>query len=135
MARKKKPRPPDSMDLPMTPMIDVVFQLLIYFLVTMKPMDVTTNLDVFRPAAEKTASQQDMPKLLRISVFPNGYTLNDKEVDLTTMDDFLAKLAALDKNQTVLIMVTALSTHDRLIKVLDLCAKWGLKSLSVISTN
>ena len=39
----------------MTPMIDVVFQLLIYFIVTIKPIDVVTNLDVFRPAPDKSA--------------------------------------------------------------------------------
>ena len=44
-------------ELPMTPMIDVVFQLLIYFIVTIQPVDVLANLDVFRPSPEAKQEQ------------------------------------------------------------------------------
>ena len=35
----------EATDIPMTPMIDVVFQLLIYFLVTIQPKDGTLGTD------------------------------------------------------------------------------------------
>ena len=55
MARARKRPEGAQAELEMTPMIDVVFQLLIYFIVTTKPIDVITNLDVFRPAPDKPA--------------------------------------------------------------------------------
>ena len=61
MARKRKRPEPPPPELSMTPMVDVVFQLLIYFIVTIKPIDVITNLDVFRPAPDPKAKQDEKP--------------------------------------------------------------------------
>ncbi|MFH0880015.1 MAG: biopolymer transporter ExbD [Lentisphaerota bacterium] len=136
MARKRRRPETPPADLPMTPMIDVVFQLLIYFLVTIKPIDVMASLDVFRPSPEAKKEQLDTPpKMIRITIYPEGFSINDKPVDFKEMDRLLSKLASIDKSQTILIMCTAMSTHDGLIGVLDLCAKSGLVNLSVVSMN
>ena len=134
--RKRNKISMDNAEIPMTPMIDVVFQLLIYFIVTMKPMDVVAHLDVFRPSPESTQEKPDTPpKMIRIAIYADGYTINDKPVTPEGLDRLIMKLASFDQNQTILIMCTALSPHEKLVKVLDLCAKSGLKNLSVISTN
>jgi biopolymer transport protein ExbD len=126
----------DEAEIPMTPMIDVVFQLLIYFVVTMKPVDVVAHLDVFRPSPDPSAEQpEEKPKLIRITIFADGYTINDRQVSEADLTNLVKKLAGFDPNQTIMIMCTALSPHKRLVKVLDLCSEAGLKNLSVISTN
>ncbi|MFH0953336.1 MAG: biopolymer transporter ExbD [Verrucomicrobiota bacterium] len=136
MSRKRRSSAPPPAELPMTPMIDVVFQLLIYFLVTIHPKDVIANLDVFRPSPEAPKEQnQTPPKMIRINVFPDGYTINERPVDAAELDRLLSKLASIDKNQTILIMCAARSQHRRLIEVLDLCTKSGLVNLSVVSTS
>jgi len=120
----------------MTPMIDVVFQLLIYFLVTMKPEDVTTHLEVLRPSPESRQQRSEVPpNLVKIQIFADGYTINDKALGIDGLSDVLQKLANLDKTQTILIMASSLSQHERLVAVLDRCAEVGLNNLSVISTN
>ena len=120
----------------MTPMIDVVFQLLIYFIVTIKPVDVMAHLDVSRPSPESKQEKLDVPKnLIRIGVFYDGFSINDRPVRETDMDDLIKKLADLDRKQTILIMCSGAAPHEMLIKVLNLCAKHGLANLSVISTN
>ena len=136
MARKRKGMDAPEGELEMTPMIDVVFQLLIYFIVTIKPVDVVTNLDVFRPAPDKNAPKDaPPPQLLRLGIYPDGYTLNDNPVSLERLDERLAKMASIDASQTIMITVSANSEHGRLVKALDLCAKNGLKSLSVVSAS
>lgn len=126
----------DSGDVQMTAMIDVVFQLLIYFVVTIKPVDVISHLDVFRPSPEKKQEQlQTPPKMIRIQIYPDGFTINDRAVGVREMETLLARLAGIDTKQTIMIMATAQSRHADLVKVLDLCAKSGLQNLSVISTN
>ena len=136
MARKRKGMDAPEGELEMTPMIDVVFQLLIYFIVTIKPVDVVTNLDVFRPAPDKRA-QQDAPppQLLRVGIYQDGYSFNDAPMDLAGMDKMLGKFASIDASQTVMLTVSANSDHGALVKVLNLCAKNGLKSLSVVSAS
>ncbi len=136
MAReRKRPEVTDPV-LSMTPMIDVVFQLLIYFIVTTKPIDVITNLDVFRPAPDPNAPKdQKPPNLVRLGIYPDGYTVNDNPVTLDSLDAALGKVASIDAGQTIMITVSAASEHGRLVKALDLCAKNGLKSLSVVSAS
>jgi len=134
--KRKRVGAGETEEVPMTPMIDIVFQLLVYFIFTLKPEDVMAHLDVFRPSPEATREEtQTPPKMIRIVVFPDGYTINDRTVTLQELERLLGKLAALDREQTILIACTSMSRHESLIKVLDLCAKVGLVNLSVISTN
>ncbi len=136
MSRRRKGIVDAGAELNMTAMIDVVFQLLIFFLVTQKPIDTMANLDVFRPSPEKKQEQmQTPPKMIRIQIYADGFTINDRPVGLTELDRLLARLAGIDRNQTIMIMCAALSKHEDLVRVLDLCAKTGLVNLSVISTN
>ena len=135
MARKRRKSEAPAPELPMTPMNDVVFQLLIYFLVTIQPRDVLAHLDVFRPSPDqRQQEQQEKPKMIRILVFPDGYTINDRPVDVSELDRLLTRLAGIDRNQTILITCTAASQHERLVRVRDLCAKNRLVNLSVVST-
>ena len=136
MARKRKRPEPPPPELSMTPMIDVVFQLLIYFIVTIKPIDVITNLDVFRPAPDKDKPQDaPEPQMVRIGVYQDGYSINDNPVSDEALEKALGRLAAVDASQTIMITVSAVAEHGKLIKALDLCAKNGLRSLSVVSAS
>ena len=136
MARKRRGIDAPEGELEMTPMIDVVFQLLIYFIVTIKPVDVVTNLDVFRPAPNPNQPPDTKPpNLLRLGVYQDGYTLNDNPVSLDAMDTALARIARIDAGQTIMVTVSAFSEHGALVRALDLCAKNGLRSLSVVSAS
>lgn len=124
------------MNLPLTAMIDVVFQLLVYLIVTAKPKDVIANLDVFRPSPDhRAAPDTTPPKMIRVTIYPDGLTINDKQVSFDDLNGLMGKLAALDKNQTILITCTSKSRHENLIRVLDLCTQNGLKNLSVVSSD
>ena len=136
MARQRKRPEMAAGQLEMTPMIDVVFQLLVYFIVTIKPIDVITNLDVFRPAPDKKADpDQKPPNLVRVGVYQDGYTVNDVQATPESLDQALAKVASIDAGQTIMITVSAVSEHGQLVKALNMCAKNGLKSLSVVSAS
>ena len=136
MARKRKRPDSPAAELEMTPMIDVVFQLLIYFIVTTKPIDVITNLDVFRPAPDQKADpDQKPPNLVRVGVYQDGYTVNEVPATPELLDTALAKVASIDAGQTIMITVSAVSEHGQLVRALNMCAKNGLKSLSVVSAS
>lgn len=125
----------------MTPMIDVVFQLLIYFLVTFSTPDVLAHLDVSRPAPDKSQTEQRTPpKMIRINIYEeggreNGYSLNGRTVSRAELGSILKRLASFSRNQTVLITCAGGSEHAKLVGVLDLCAEGGLSKLSVISAE
>jgi biopolymer transport protein ExbD len=119
--------------LDMTPMIDCVFQLLIFFIISLKPEDIIAHLDVNRPQADKAAQQDQKLNLIQVGVFSDGFTLNDRNVSYATMESMMKRLADLSKTQTVVIKCALESPHSRLIEVLDLCSQVGLRNLSVMS--
>jgi len=118
----------------MTPMIDVVFQLLIFFIVTLKQEDILSHLDITRPAPDPNVKKEEQfQDLLTILVYKDGFVLRGRRVTLKALDDKLTRLASYSKKISVIINCTADSPHSRLIKLLDICAKVGLKNLSVFS--
>ena len=132
--RKRKRATGDAAQLEMTPMIDVVFQLLIFFIVTLKQEDILSHLDVSRPSPDPDAKQEEQFKdLLTITVHRYGYMLKGKVRTLTQLDRDLTRLASFSKDVSVIIRCTADSQHERLVEVLNICAKVGLKKLSVFS--
>lgn len=130
MNRERKKPGGTTADLPMTPMIDVVFQLLVFFLVALKPMDIQAHLDIHRPRG-------DVPgrpiQALRVDIGADDWRINHRPVSEAALDQFLREMGDLDPTQTVLILCSADAAHERLVKVLDLCARHGLTKLSVLS--
>jgi len=137
MARKKRRSHMNAGELNLTAMIDVAFQLLSFFIMTMKPTDVLAQLDVSRPAPDKRAIQQSKPiNVLWITILADGsFILNDRPVKKEALDLQLTQLGVFDKSQTVIVACTPKSSHGKMVEVLDLCSKAGLESLSVVSID
>ena len=134
MKKKRERRKGDAAKLEMTPMIDVVFQLLIFFIVTLKQEDILSHLDVFRPAPDPNAKKEEkLQDLLTIVIHRNGFMLKDRPASIETIEKQLTRLASYSKNISVIIKCTGDSPHAKLIQILDVCSKAGLKNLSVFS--
>jgi biopolymer transport protein ExbD len=122
-------------DIAMTPMIDVVFQLLIYFVFTFEIPDALSQLQVYRPAAPPASNTPPQPPKVRILVMNDVFVVNDVPVNNKSLEDWLFTLADVDPTQPVVIQVSRQSRHDRLMLLLDLCKKAKLESLSVFSVD
>jgi biopolymer transport protein ExbD len=133
--RRSRRRPVEDIKLDMTPMIYCVFQLLIFFLVSMKFEDIIAHLDVYRPSPDpnKPPPEVKVEDLVTIGVFMDGFTMNDRPMGPDSLDRMLGKLASYSQTQTILIKCAPDSPHQRLIELLDLCAKNKLSNLSVLS--
>ena len=139
MARKSRRKEQESPSLEMTPMIDVVFQLLVFFVFVMKPKDVLGHLDVFRPAPDPNATSDEEPDTVTIMVAnPAIYRtkpifINDRAVSPKQLEGVLLKMARFSKTQTILIKCDRASRHGDLIKVLDKCALAGMSNLNIVT--
>lgn len=134
LKRKTRRKKAEDPKLEMTPMIDVVFQLLIFFIVTLKQEDILSHLDINRPAPDPNAKKEEQPEdLLNILVYKDGFVLNGKNVSYKTLDATLLKLAKFSRNISVIIRCTGDSPHQYLMELLDVCAKARLKNLNVFS--
>ena len=134
MARKRSRSRGEAAKLEMTPMIDVVFQLLIFFIVTLKQEDILSHLDVSRPAPSDTKPEEvKEDTLLTILVFRGGYIVQGRRLTFRALDQRLHRMAKYNRNSPVVIKCTGDSPHGRLVALLDLCAKSRLENLSVFS--
>ena len=155
MGKKKRARiGVDDAEIPMSAMIDVVFLLLIYFIVTQKPIIEETLLSCDLPTPGGTPPEKP-PTLMTIGVmkmFPNPnkdpelikkdlntYYLNDAAWKLDSPDapnDLRRQLMAMgkaDPEQTIIINCGPNAYHQKLVKILDACAEANLTTLNVVN--
>lgn len=138
MARERRRNKGDTAKLEMTPMIDVVFQLLIFFIVTLKEQDILSHLDVSRPAPDPTRVPEDtVDDLLTIQIGKEGWVLNGRPYigrsGLAALDRQLARIASFSKSTSVIIKCTGESPHSFLVRVLNILAREEMTSISVFS--
>ncbi len=131
MARKEQ----DNPQLDMTPMIDVVFELIIFFVVTIKQEDIFSKLNANRPApnAAPSAASEENDNQIKIDIGPGGFVFNSRGVSLKELDRNIKQLSATSKKSTVLVRCTLDSPHKYLVDALDVCNKYGMYNLSIFS--
>jgi len=130
---KKKVKGAGGLELNMTAMCDVVFQLLIYLILTAKPPVVFANLDVSRPQADPNAKNEKIQGMVEIMVGSDAWVVQGTRVNIDGLRKAIQKMGELDKSQTVMIKCTWDSPHEKLIELLDLCSLYKLTNLSVMS--
>ncbi|MEK7994917.1 MAG: biopolymer transporter ExbD [Planctomycetota bacterium] len=129
MARRRRMVSLVAGELNLTAMIDIAFQLLAFFVITVHPVDVLSNLDVSRPSEGPPGPCVG----IRILIGSDGYSINEQPMGFRRVETLMTKLARVGRDQTVLIRCRTDSKHAQLVQALDLCAKLGMKDLSVVS--
>ena len=135
MARK----PQDNPQLDMTPMIDVVFELIIFFVVTIKQEDLFTKLNANRPApATNSSSSNESDTTVTIEIGKgrdaNGVLVyNKREVRRGELDQNLREVARTSKKTPIIVKCTEDSPHKALVDVLDICYRNQLFSVSIFT--
>ena len=117
----------------MTPMIDVVFQLLIFFVVTLKQEDILAKLMASRPAPDPNAKPDQQPDLIDITVHKHGFIFKQRAVSLEGLDRQIERYSRMSKNATVIIRCTSDSKQRDLVQAMDICSKYKMKNLSIFS--
>jgi len=125
----------------MTPMIDVVFELIIFFVVTIKQEDLFTKLNVNRPAPATPSSSQESDDITvtieigrRFDNSAQGVIIyNKREVSRKDLDNNLREIARTSTKTPIIVKCATDSPHKALVDVLDICYKNKLYSVSVFT--
>ena len=134
MARK----PQENPALDMTPMIDVVFELIIFFVVTIKSEDLFSRLNANRPAPSNgsSSSESDTTVTIEIGKGRNAdgvLVYNKREVRRSELDQNLREVARTSKKTPIIVKCTEDSPHKALVDVLDVCYRNELFSVSIFT--
>lgn len=127
MGRRHK-REAISMDL--TPLIDMVFLLLIFFLVTSSFKKEQLALLVKLPKAEQGAGTAKKVEQLTIELSDTEVALNGKK---TTIEELPASFQVADKTILVNLRIDGDVRYQRLVKILDLLQLNKLENVSLIT--
>lgn len=123
--------------LNITPLIDVVFLLLIFFMVT-TTFQKEAQLRIQIPEADQapTATQ---PQMLEIIIDSQGrYFLGQQEVVNTrpeTLRAAISKAAGDDRERPVMIRADARTPHQSVVTAMDVLGQLGFANLSIATTR
>jgi len=127
-------------ELQIAPLIDVVFLLLIYFMVTASLIKKEADLSFMLPAKVDVPQALDIPIEVLIEITELGDVLIEGMVfggSEKNLDDLIAQLISLkeaaDASSSVLIvniLPADQALHGRIINVMDACAAADVKNLS-----
>ncbi|HYQ39644.1 MAG TPA: biopolymer transporter ExbD [Pseudomonas sp.] len=133
MKFRRKPR--ENIEINLASLLDVVFILLLFFVVS-STFTRESQLKVELPQAESAEVAQEAPaKSLEITIAADGsYALNGQALvksDLVTLTNALQHESAGDNSLPVVISADARTPHQAVITAMDAAGKLGFSRLRI----
>lgn len=130
----------ESVEINLTPLIDVVFLLLIFFMVS-TTFDRHARMKVSLPeSSNKSTQQQDAPLVLSIDAKGN-YFLNDRQLvnqSLKTLKQAIRKTVgneAAITNTSLVLRADANTPHQFVVRAMDAASQLGMSKLSIATVE
>ncbi|MDG2229464.1 MAG: biopolymer transporter ExbD [Gammaproteobacteria bacterium] len=128
MLRRRKREEEDS-EINITPMMDIVFIMLIFFIVTTSFIK-ETGIDPNRPEAE-TASRSELGNIL-IAISPNDQIwMNKNPIELQTVRILMEAAHAENPESSVVIVADELASTGIVIDIMDQIRLSGIAKVSI----
>jgi len=122
----------DEPVLNLTSLIDVVFLLLVFFMVTTTFLKPEQEIEIDLPTAESGTPLEVEPDELVIHVTKDGhYALAGAEITRDALEQALERAARRDPETAVIIRGDRATRHESIVAVMDACGRAGLSNLSV----
>ena len=113
----------------MGPLMDIVFILLIFFVVT-SSFTRETGVDVTKPQAQ-SASQLEKENLLIAITREGTIHMNERQVDLASLQDILKQSLAKAPDREAVVIADKESETGVLVQVIDMCNLAGVKKVVI----
>ncbi|MDT0583147.1 MULTISPECIES: biopolymer transporter ExbD [Alteromonadaceae] len=117
----------------MTPMLDVVFIMLIFFIVTASFVK-ESGIDVNRPDAP-TAVKKDRANILIAINDKNEIWIDKRKIDVRAVQANVERMHAENPQGSVVIQADRKSTTETLIKVMDASRAAGVPDVSIAANE
>lgn len=132
MARKTR-REAEEAAIDLTPMLDVVFIMLIFFIVTTSFVK-EAGIDVNRPKASQSKAKPTAT--IFVAVRANGEVWLDKRaVDVERVGASIEKLLAESPTDTVILQADKEAKHGVVVAVMDQIKLAGIEKISIAAEN
>ena len=119
----------DEADIDITPMLDVVFIMLIFFIVTSNFVK-ETGIDVNRPQAATAVKKSKANILIAIDAHDNIW-IDRRQIDIRAVRPNIERLHAENPQGSVVIQADKESKTNTLIQVMDASRQAGVYNVSI----
>ncbi|MDA3933749.1 MAG: biopolymer transporter ExbD [Gammaproteobacteria bacterium] len=132
---KKRLRDEEEAEINITPMLDIVFIMLIFFIVTTSFVK-EKGLEIARPtqSEQQKVDQENLPIVVKIDHLSN-ISINGREVDQAAMRANLERENALKPKAPLIVAAHPDAETHALVAVLDAANIVGIEGVSVATTN
>ena len=117
--------------LPLTPLIDIIFLLLIFYISIGRVQQIEAQLSIRIPTAEAGETSERTLGDVIVNVDTEGaITVNNQVLEIGELENRLARLAEISPGQSVIIRSDGGASWDDVVGVLDACALadiWNIK--------
>ena len=131
-----RPRRREPLELGLTPLIDVVFLLLIFFMVT-TTFRKEAEFDITLPEASQTPAEQSTQ--LTVHVDAGGrYRVNEQSLAGTSVAVLRAALEvaiSLEEVKVLTIRADADTPHQAVVRVMDAAGQVGLQRIAIATSQ
>lgn len=124
----------DEAEIDMTPMLDVTFIMLIFFIVTTSFVK-EYSVDVNRPSGQPSATQQKQEVVVVQIDRAGTIRLNDRVIDAAAVQANVQSELASKTDATVLVVTNKAANTGVMVKVLDGARAAGAKKISVATSS
>lgn len=127
----------ESVEVNLTALIDVVFLLLIFFMVT-TTFDRHAKLKVSLPESSAKATQQQSDSLVLSIDAKGNYFINGRQVvnqSLDTLKHALQKTIGDDGDVALVLRADANTPHQSVVRAMDAASQLGLTKLSIATVG
>ena len=130
--RERKAIQSEGVGLNMTPMIDIVFLLIIFFMVATTFTRAEIDPSVKLAQAEEARDDLRKPSTLIINVRRDGTVrLGNDVYQPAEVPRVLLDIAHEDRDRVVVVRTDGMTTHRHFIKTLEACARVGLLNVRI----
>ncbi len=119
----------DESSVDITPMLDVVFIMLIFFIVTATFIK-EAGIDVDKPEAATAVVQEKASILIAIDATDQVW-INRRQVDVRSVRSIVERLHAENPKGTVVIQADRESRNDTLVRVMDASRRAGVYDIAL----
>ena len=122
----------EHLGLDLTPIIDVVFILLIFFIVTsvFKKEELALMLDL---PSSNAKSMQVKSEQVFIELGVDKMAIKGIEVSFSSLEDNLKEIK--NKDEAVIVRIDKKVPYEKVVKVLDLLQKYSLNNLALVTNE
>ncbi len=128
---QRKNRATPNPGVPLTPMIDVVFLLLCFFVTSQIFAQWETEIDIALPTAATGDMPQRLPGEVIINVLADGTAVvNGQALDDGRLREMMDRLVQLFPGQPVLLRADKATAYEHVVRVLDTCRQADIWNIS-----